>query len=207
MTKTTKIVLIIVAAIVVVGGVIGGIFGYKAYQDKKEQEALVAYLKEVDMARQTAINNYNERINQAMAFDLNATEDMNVLNGAITNLNAIITDVSNDVIIPDEQKADLNAKASEQVNAINARIGAINEAKAKAEAKAKEEQAKKASAKTNNSGNAIASNSSNNSSAAPRVKTWREKTNAEMTTEDWRQKAIDEGTLTSSEEQVALYGW
>ncbi len=176
MQKKTKIIIVVVVAIVVVGGAVGTVLGVNAYNDKKEREAVEAFLQEMDKARTNAINAYNERVNQIVAplGDVNTNSDVNTMTNAVNELNNVINDVNNDTILMQEQKDAVNGNVTNQINVINARIGAVNEenARVEAEANAKAEaqrqaQAQASSNKKNSGGSA--SSSSESSSAGNEV--------------------------------------
>ncbi len=169
MEKKTKIIIAIIAAIVVVGGAVGTVLGVNAYNDKKEREAVEAFLQEMDKARTNAINAYNERVNQIVAplGDVNTNSDVNAMTNAVNELNNIVNDVNNDTLLMQEQKDAVNGNVTNQINVINARIGAVNEenARVEAETNAKAEaqrqaQAQASSNKKKNSGGSSSSSAS-----------------------------------------------
>lgn len=169
MQKKTKIIIAVVVAIVVVGGAVGTVLGVNAYNDKKEREAVEAFLQEMDKARTNAINAYNERVNQIVAplGDVNTNSDVNAMTNAVNELNNVINDVNNDTLLMQEQKDAVNGNVTNQINVINARIGAVNEENARvdAEANAKAEaqrqaQAQASSNKKKNSGGSSSSSAS-----------------------------------------------
>lgn len=164
MQKKTKIIIAVVAAIVVAGGIVGTVLGVNAYNEKKEKEAVVAFLQEMDKARTNAVNAYNDRVNQIVTSldDLNANSDVTAMTNAVNELNNVTNDVNNDVLITQEQKDALNGNIANQVNAINARINAVNEANANAQAEA-ERQAAQAQAKKNEQAKASTGSSSKKS--------------------------------------------
>ncbi|MBE5898279.1 MAG: hypothetical protein E7279_01600 [Lachnospiraceae bacterium] len=176
MEKKTKIIIAIIAAIVVVGGAVGTVLGVNAYNNKKEREAVEAFLQEMDKARTNAINAYNERVNQIVAplGDVNTNSDVNAMTNAVNELNNVINDVNNDTLLMQEQKDAVNGNVTNQINVINARIGAVNEenARVEAEANAKAEAQRQAQAqassnkKKNSGGSSSSSASSSNSGGA-----------------------------------------
>ena len=179
MQKKTKIIIAVVAAIVVVGGAVGTVLGVNAYNDKKEREAVEAFLQEMDKARTNAINAYNDRVNQIVAplGDVNTDSDVNAMTNAVNELNNVINDVNNDTLLMQEQKDAVNGNITNQINVINARIGTVNEenARVEAEANAKAEAQRQAqthasSNKKKNSGGS-SSSSSESSSAGNEVVT------------------------------------
>ena len=105
--KNTKIIIAVVAAIVVVGGAVGTVLGVNAYNDKKEREAVEAFLQEMDKARTNAINAYNDRVNQIVAplGEVNTNSDINAITNAVNELNNVVNDVNNDTLLMQEQKA------------------------------------------------------------------------------------------------------
>ena len=169
MQKKTKIIIAVVVAIVVVGGAVGTVLGVNAYNDKEEREAVEAFLQEMDKARTNAINAYNERVNQIVVplGDVNTNSDVNAMTNAVNELNNVINDVNNDTILMQEQKDAVNGNITNQINVINARIGAVNEenARVEAEANAKAEaqrqaQTQASSKKKKNSGGSSSSSAS-----------------------------------------------
>ncbi len=176
MEKKTKIIIAIIAAIVVVGGAVGTVLGVNAYNNKKEREAVEAFLQEMDKARTNAINAYNERVNQIVAplGDVNTNSDVNAMTNAVNELNTVVNDVNNDTLLMQEQKDAVNGNVTNQINVINARIGAVNEenARVEAEANAKAEAQRQAQAqassnkKKNSGGSSSSSASSSNSGGA-----------------------------------------
>ena len=172
MQKKAKIIIAVVVAIVVVGGAVGTVLGVNAYNDKKEREAVEAFLQEMDKARTNAINAYNDRVNQIVAplGDVNTNSDVNAMTNAVNELNNVINDVNNDTLLMQEQKDAVNGNITNQINVINARIGAVNEenARVEAEANAKAEAQRQAQAQTssNKKKNSGGSSSSSSSSAS-----------------------------------------
>ena len=173
MQKKTKIIIAVAVAIVVVGGAVGTVLGVNAYNDKKEREAVEAFLQEMDKARTNAVNAYNERVNQIVVplGDVNTNSDVNAMTNAVNELNNVINDVNNDTLLMQEQKDAVNGNVTNQINVINARIGVVNEenARVEAEANAKAEaqrqaQAQASSNKKKNSGGSSSSSASSSNS-------------------------------------------
>ena len=182
MQKKTKIIIAVVAAIVVVGGAVGTVLGVNAYNDKKEREAQEATFKE-----------YNDKIN-AIVTPLNVADangqnpsiennnDVNALQTAITTLQGLEKEVTDNTILTEEQKNTIKGTITNSITGIQNRINAINqaqaEAQAEAQAKAEQEareqaeaeaqrqaQAQASSNKKKNSGGSSSSSSSNASSS------------------------------------------
>ena len=141
-----KIIIAIVAAIVVIGGTVGTVIGVNAYNDKKEKEAQEATFKE-----------YNDKIN-AIVTPLNVADangqnpsiennsDVNALQTAITTLQGLEKEVTDNTILTEEQKNTLKGTITNSITGIQNRINAINQAQA--EAQAKEEQEAREQAET-----------------------------------------------------------
>jgi len=161
-----KIIIAIVAAIVVIGGTVGTVIGVNAYNDKKEKEAQEATFKE-----------YNDKIN-AIVTPLNVADangqnpsiennnDVNALQTAITQLQNVDKEVTENTVITEEQKNTLKTTIATHITTIQNRINAVNEAEAQrqAEAEAQRQQAE-AQARAEAS-KQTASTSSNKSSRA-----------------------------------------
>lgn len=170
---TIAIVLIIVGVIVVAGGTVGGIVGYNAYQEKKQQEEIEAFMKAVEEEQTATINAFNERINaivnQLLVADANGqnpsldnNSDVDAMTNAVNELNNVTNDVNSNVVLTQEQKDSLIQSITGQVNNVNTRIQAVNEAKAEAEKQAQEAQASsKKNGGSSNSSSASASGKSN----------------------------------------------
>ena len=132
--STVVIVLIVVGVVVVLGGTIGGVYAYNAYQEKKQEEAAIALQKSIDDARNNVVNTYNDRINQIVASlnvekdgvaSIDNNEDVDAMNNAVNELNRVVDDINNDTFITPEQKTILNASVANQIGIINNRINAV----------------------------------------------------------------------------------
>lgn len=171
---TIAIVLIIVGVIVVAGGTVGGIVGYNAYQEKKQQEEIEAFMKAVEEEQTATINAFNERINAIvnplLVADANGqnpsldnNSDVDAMTNAVNELNNVTNDVNSNVVLTQEQKDSLIQSITGQVNNVNTRIQAVNEAKAEAEKQAQEAQASsKKNGGSSNSSSASGKSNGNN---------------------------------------------
>ncbi len=162
-----KIIIAIVAAIVVIGGTVGTVIGVNAYNDKKEKEAQEATFKE-----------YNDKIN-AIVTPLNVADangqnpsiennnDVNALQTAITQLQNVDKEVTENTVITEEQKNTLKTTIATHITTIQNRINAVNEANAEAQRQAEAEaQRQQAEAQARAEASKSSSSNSNNKSRA-----------------------------------------
>ena len=161
-----KIIIAIVVAIVVIGGTVGTVIGVNAYNDKKEKEAQEATFKE-----------YNDKIN-AIVTPLNVADangqnpsiennnDVNALQTAITSLQGLEKEVTDNTILTEEQKNTLKGTITNSITGIQNRINAINQAQAEAQAKAEQEAREQAEAEARAEASKSSSSTSNNKSRA-----------------------------------------
>ena len=165
-----KIIIGIVAAVVVIGGIVGTVLGVNAYQEKKAEEELKAQQEQLVKEFNDKINNI---VNPLLVPDANGqnpsienNNDVNALQTAITQLQNVEKEVTENTVITEEQKNTLKTTIATHITTIQNRINAVNEAEAQrqAEAEAQRQQAE-AQARAEAS-KQTASTSSNKSSRA-----------------------------------------
>ena len=165
-----KVIAIVVVAVLVIGGSVGAVLGVKAYNDKKEAEALAKQ-------QQTVMDTYNNRINDIMnpllVPDANGQNpsldnnmDINAMNSAVSNLDNIKNEVTADTHITNEQKATLHKTIDDNINKINARIQAVQQAQAEQQAREEAERQAQAQAQAQAEASKSSSSTSNNKSRA-----------------------------------------
>ena len=137
---TITIVLIIIGAVVMVGGAVGGVIGYNAYQEKQQEEAEKKQqeeLQRIESSRNNAVTAYNDRINQivtSLNVEKNGTasidnnEDVDAMTNAVNELNNMSVEISSDTLITQEQKDALNEAIVGYVATVSNRINNVNEA-------------------------------------------------------------------------------
>lgn len=159
---TIAIILIVAGVVVAVGGTIGGIVGYNAYQEKKHEEEVQAFLEAIDKARNDSINGYNDRVEQVMSeltftdengniVTLDNNRNIDSMNNVVNAINTIINDINNDTLLSQEQKDALILAFNEKLNSVNARITAVDEENRIAEEKSKKESETKKTKQVTNS--------------------------------------------------------